>query len=60
MLKLRAYAKINLSLDVVGKLENGYHELCMVMHTVKLYDIITITEKKNGAICRTCRPTGTT
>ena len=50
MLKLRAYAKINLSLDVVGKLDNGYHELCMVMHTVKLYDIITITEKKNGGI----------
>lgn len=50
MLKLKAYAKINLSLDVVGKMENGYHELCMVMHTIKLYDTITVTEKKNGGI----------
>ena len=33
-----AYAKINLSLDVTGKLENGYHQVCMVMQTVDLFD----------------------
>lgn len=38
MIKKRAYAKINLSLDVIGKLENGYHEVCMVMQTVGLFD----------------------
>ncbi|MBR1862322.1 MAG: 4-(cytidine 5'-diphospho)-2-C-methyl-D-erythritol kinase [Lachnospiraceae bacterium] len=34
----KAYAKINLSLDVKGKLENGYHEVCMIMQTVGLFD----------------------
>ena len=38
MITKRAYAKINLSLDVTGKLENGYHQVCMVMQTVDLFD----------------------
>ncbi len=38
MIKKKAYAKINLSLDVKGKLENGYHEVCMIMQTIGLYD----------------------
>ena len=37
-LSLRAYAKVNLGLDVVRKREDGYHEVSMVMQTVKLYD----------------------
>lgn len=37
-LNLRAYAKVNLGLDVVRKREDGYHEVSMVMQTVKLYD----------------------
>lgn len=43
----RAYAKINLSLDVLGKREDGYHELSMVMETVDLAD--TLTFKHEGA-----------
>ena len=35
---IAAYAKINLTLDVVGKLSNGYHELLMVMQSVSLHD----------------------
>lgn len=38
----KAYAKINLSLDVIGRRENGYHDVCMVMQTVGLYDEISI------------------
>ena len=34
----RAYAKINLSLDILGKLENGYHIVKMVMQTIDLSD----------------------
>lgn len=34
----RAYAKINLSLDILGRLENGYHIVRMVMQTIDLYD----------------------
>jgi 4-diphosphocytidyl-2-C-methyl-D-erythritol kinase len=37
-LRLRAYGKINLGLDVVRKREDGYHELRMIMQTVGLYD----------------------
>ena len=41
-IKLKARAKINLTLDVIGKRENGYHELEMIMQTVGLYDEIQI------------------
>ncbi len=41
-IRLKARAKINLTLDVVGKRENGYHELKMIMQTVGLYDEIKI------------------
>lgn len=37
-LQLRAYAKINLGLDVVRRREDGYHEVRMIMQTVKLFD----------------------
>ena len=39
---MRAYAKINLGLDVVRRLENGYHEVRMVMQRIDLYDKINI------------------
>ena len=32
----KAYAKINLSLDILRKREDGYHELKMIMQTVSL------------------------
>ncbi|WP_455714157.1 4-(cytidine 5'-diphospho)-2-C-methyl-D-erythritol kinase [Anaerosporobacter sp.] len=35
---LKAYAKINLGLDVLGKREDGYHEVRMIMQTIRLYD----------------------
>ena len=40
-LQLKAYAKINLGLDVVRRREDGYHEVRMVMQTIKLYDKLT-------------------
>lgn len=40
-LQLKAYAKINLGLDVLRKREDGYHEVSMIMQTVKLYDKLT-------------------
>lgn len=40
-LQLKAYAKINLGLDVVKKREDGYHEVRMIMQTVKLFDKLT-------------------
>ena len=41
-IKLRARAKINLTLDVTGRRENGYHDLLMVMQTLALYDGVYI------------------
>ena len=39
---VKAYAKINLGLDVLGRLENGYHELRMIMQTVGIYDTLVL------------------
>lgn len=41
----KAYAKINLSLDVVGKREDGYHLLKMIMQTIDLYDLINVVKR---------------
>ena len=43
-------AKINLSLDVIGKRANGYHELRMIMQTVDICDLITVSLNDNGNI----------
>lgn len=40
--KEKAYAKINLHLDVVKKRDDGFHEIKTVMHSVSLYDSITV------------------
>lgn len=44
----KAFAKLNLSLDVTGKREDGYHEVCMVMQSVTLYDDVTIRLTDDG------------
>ena len=49
-IKLKAYGKINLGLDVLGKRDDGYHDLDMVMQSVDVYDNITITKNKTGEI----------
>lgn len=41
-LTLKAHGKINLGLDVIGRLENGYHEVRMIMQSVELADIVTL------------------
>ena len=45
-LTLRAYAKINLGLEVIGRRDDGYHELVTVLQTVSLYDEITVAPGK--------------
>ncbi len=45
---LNAYAKINLSLDIIGKLENGYHSLEMVMQSISLHDIVTVKKTRSN------------
>ena len=41
-IELKALAKINLGLDVLGRRENGYHDVRMVMQSIYLYDDVKI------------------
>ena len=45
---IKAYAKINLGLDVVQELPNGYHEVRMIMQTVGIYDELTLEKTDAG------------
>ena len=51
--QMKAYAKINLVLDVVRRLENGYHEVKMVMQTVGIYDVLTFERIDEGIVVTT-------
>ncbi|MGB9613746.1 MAG: 4-(cytidine 5'-diphospho)-2-C-methyl-D-erythritol kinase, partial [Candidatus Margulisiibacteriota bacterium] len=48
LLKLRAYAKINLSLKVLGKRADGYHEIESLMQSVSLSDYLTLEPVSSG------------
>ena len=48
VLKIDAYAKVNWGLDVVRRLENGYHEVKMVMQTVGICDTLTLKKEAEG------------
>jgi 4-diphosphocytidyl-2-C-methyl-D-erythritol kinase len=47
-MELKAYAKINLSLDVLYKRKDGYHEVRMIMQSVGLHDILDFNPRENG------------
>lgn len=49
-LELKALAKINLGLDVLGRRENGYHDVRMVMQTIYLYDDVILEKTKEPGI----------
>ncbi len=49
-IELKALAKINLGLDVLGKRANGYHDVRMVMQTIYLYDDVNLERVKKQEI----------
>ncbi|MGC4018518.1 MAG: 4-(cytidine 5'-diphospho)-2-C-methyl-D-erythritol kinase [Muricomes sp.] len=49
-IELKALAKINLGLDVLGRRENGYHDVRMVMQSIYLYDDVKIERTKTPGI----------
>ena len=49
-LNYKARAKINLGLDVCRRLENGYHEVKMIMQTVDIYDELILTKRQEPDI----------
>ena len=49
-----AAAKINLMLDILARLDNGYHSLFMLMQSVDLYDTVSVEHTDDGKITITC------
>jgi 4-diphosphocytidyl-2-C-methyl-D-erythritol kinase len=49
----KAYAKINLGLDVLGTLPNGYHEVKMIMQTVDIWDVLSFEKTETGIVITT-------
>ncbi len=57
-MKLRCNAKINLSLDVTGKREDGYHTLESIFQSVSVYDVLTVTVQAGRGISLRCNVSG--
>ncbi len=51
--QIKAYAKINLGLDVIGRLPNGYHQVKMIMQSIELHDELTLEPTKAGILLTT-------
>ena len=49
-ISLKAYAKVNLSLDILARREDGYHELCMIMQSIGVYDKVNLTKLRQKDI----------
>ncbi len=49
-MRLQAHGKINLSLDITGRRENGYHDISSVMQSVELCDEVEIVKNASGSI----------
>lgn len=56
--KINAYAKINLMLDIIAKRTDGYHDLFMIMQSVSTHDTVTVTENKSKKIAISCKTPG--
>lgn len=50
MLQKKAFAKVNLSLDIIGRREDGYHLVRMVMQTLDIYDLLKLEKLEDNKI----------
>ena len=57
-IRVRAHAKINLYLDVVGKREDGYHNLETIFHSIGLHDDVIIRKQETKGITVHCEHPG--
>ncbi|MCR4797861.1 MAG: 4-(cytidine 5'-diphospho)-2-C-methyl-D-erythritol kinase [Lachnospiraceae bacterium] len=53
-LSLKAHGKINLGLDVLGRREDGYHLVRMIMQTVSVHDRVKLQKKDTNDITMSC------
>ena len=49
-MEIQAFAKLNLTLDILGKREDGYHDLRMVMQSITLADTLTLEENRGEGL----------
>ena len=49
-IKLKAYGKINLGLDVLRRREDGYHDVKMIMQTINIYDELELKKREDNII----------
>lgn len=52
-MELKAFGKINLALDVIGRREDGYHLVRMIMQTVEVHDDVFIEKTSDGKVTMT-------
>ncbi len=57
-MKVKAAAKINLMLDILKRLDNGYHSLFMIMQSVDLFDTVTVEKNNLNKILIECDKDG--
>jgi 4-diphosphocytidyl-2C-methyl-D-erythritol kinase len=55
---VKAPAKINLTLEVLSKRPDGYHEISTIMQAVSLYDTVTLSSNDSGEITISCNYDG--
>lgn len=55
-MKVKAYGKINIALEIVGKREDGYHTLRMIMQNIDLYDLVELSVKRNDITIECNKP----
>lgn len=53
-IKVQASAKVNLSLDVTGKRNDGYHNIESIFQSINIYDTITVSKISNPLIEISC------
>ncbi len=57
-MRVKVAAKINLMLDILKRLDNGYHSLFMIMQSVDLYDTVEVVKNNENKIIIKCDTTG--
>lgn len=55
-IRIKAYGKINIGLDITGRREDGYHLVKMILQTVDLYDEVLVRKQSEGIMLKTNRP----
>lgn len=53
-ISVKAAAKLNIFLDIIRRLDNGYHSLFMIMQSVGLYDVVKVTLSDSGKVTVLC------